>query len=171
MKPEKLKYLMRDTDRHGNERYYVRAPGKRKVRLGYAPFTPAFMQQYQRIMREKAVQPLPETISLSYAEADVMYIYVISAAENVVKVGISLNPKARLSHLQIACPTKLKIEHVYAVNIHGAQHLERATHERLSGNLMRGEWFRVPASKAADAIECVSGIMRIEAKRVPQISK
>ena len=39
-----LKYICEDIDRHGNVRCYVRAPGKRKVRLRALPGTPEFME-------------------------------------------------------------------------------------------------------------------------------
>ena len=42
----KLQYLVCDTDRHGNARYYVRAPGQRKVRIKAVPLTEAFMEEY-----------------------------------------------------------------------------------------------------------------------------
>ncbi len=50
-----LPYIMRDTDRHGNERVYLRKSGK-KVRLRSAPGTPEFVQEYNQALgnaREK----------------------------------------------------------------------------------------------------------------------
>ena len=41
-----LKYLVEDTDRHGNVRLYVRMQGKRKVRLREEPGTKAFLDEY-----------------------------------------------------------------------------------------------------------------------------
>src|SRR5207344_2871475 len=38
----KLKYIYRDPDRHGNERFYVRHQGRR-IRIRETPNTPAFM--------------------------------------------------------------------------------------------------------------------------------
>lgn len=43
----KLQYLVCDTDRRGNTRYYVRAPGQRKVRIKAVPLTEAFMEEYR----------------------------------------------------------------------------------------------------------------------------
>ena len=37
----KLKYIYRETDRHGNERIYVRLNGRR-IRIRETPNTPAF---------------------------------------------------------------------------------------------------------------------------------
>ena len=43
----RLKYVSEDLDRHGNVRCYVRAPGKRKVRIRALPGTSEFMEEYQ----------------------------------------------------------------------------------------------------------------------------
>lgn len=51
----KLRYLIHDTDRHGNDRYYVRVPGQKKVRILAAPLTPAFMDAYRSAIA--VVQP------------------------------------------------------------------------------------------------------------------
>jgi hypothetical protein len=53
-----LKYIREDVDRHGNVRCYVRAPGKRKVRIRALPGTPAFMEEYQAAVATAAAAPL-----------------------------------------------------------------------------------------------------------------
>lgn len=45
-----FKYLVRDKDRHGNVRVYVRAPGKAKVRLRAEEGSDAFLQEYRDAM-------------------------------------------------------------------------------------------------------------------------
>jgi integrase/recombinase XerD len=42
MAPVALRYLVMDRDRHGNERWYVRVPGQKKVRLRQERGTPSF---------------------------------------------------------------------------------------------------------------------------------
>jgi integrase len=42
----RLKFLTADRDRHGNVRYYVRRPGKRKVRIKGEPGSETFMAAY-----------------------------------------------------------------------------------------------------------------------------
>lgn len=51
----RYKYLISDTDRHGNKRWYVRKPGQRKIRLREEPGTPEFVVAYK-----KALETLPE---------------------------------------------------------------------------------------------------------------
>jgi integrase len=42
-----LKHIRRDRDRHGNERIYVRVPGRSQIRLRQAPGTAEFLAEYQ----------------------------------------------------------------------------------------------------------------------------
>jgi len=53
-----LKYICEDVDRHGNVRCYVRAPGKRKVRIRALPGTPEFMEEYQAAIASAGEAPL-----------------------------------------------------------------------------------------------------------------
>ena len=53
-----LKYICEDVDRHGNVRCYVRAPGKRKVRIRALPGTPEFIDEYQSAIAIAAEAPL-----------------------------------------------------------------------------------------------------------------
>lgn len=53
-------YLVQDTDRHGNVRYYYRRKGKPKVRITAAPGTPEFQEQYAAAHGGKVVgRPTP----------------------------------------------------------------------------------------------------------------
>lgn len=53
-----LKYICEDVDRHGNVRCYVRAPGRRKVRMRALPGTPEFMEEYQAAIASAPEAPL-----------------------------------------------------------------------------------------------------------------
>lgn len=46
----RYKYVVEDTDRHGNVRIYLRCPGKPKIRLREMPGTPAFDEEYRKAM-------------------------------------------------------------------------------------------------------------------------
>jgi len=52
-----LPYVMHDTDRHGNVRYYLRRRGRRKVRLPGRPGSPEFMAAYHAGLAETAPPP------------------------------------------------------------------------------------------------------------------
>src|SRR4051795_5040679 len=42
----RLRYLVSDSDRHENVRFYVRVPGRKKVRIYGTPLTNDFMRAY-----------------------------------------------------------------------------------------------------------------------------
>jgi integrase len=64
-KEAKLKYLMIDTDRHGNRRIYLRRPGTPKIRLKETPGSPEFLNEYRaalvgvKLRAEPATPPPP----------------------------------------------------------------------------------------------------------------
>jgi integrase/recombinase XerD len=54
-----LKYVIEDTDRHGNVRLYVRVPGKKKIRIRERPGTALFMDAYKEAVAG-ATEALPQ---------------------------------------------------------------------------------------------------------------
>jgi integrase/recombinase XerD len=50
-----LRYLVKDIDRHGNERFYVRKPGNKKVRLRSTLGTSAFHREYERALASSSL--------------------------------------------------------------------------------------------------------------------
>ena len=68
-------------------------------------------------------------------------VYFIGQDEtNFVKIGYSVDPKARLTGLQAANPNKL---HMLGI-IEGGYSNERMYHKRYAEHCMHGEWFRLP---------------------------
>lgn len=53
----RLKYLVEDTDRHGNVRIYLRRPGQPKVRLKSETGTQAFLDEYRAALSGPIDQP------------------------------------------------------------------------------------------------------------------
>lgn len=47
----RFKYLSRDRDRHGNERWYIRLPGQKRIRIRERPGSEAFMAVYHDALR------------------------------------------------------------------------------------------------------------------------
>ena len=77
-------------------------------------------------------------------------IYIFARpAQNIVKVGISSNPEARLRQVQTGSPDRLSI---YATlvfpNRRAAQDVERAFHDVLDLSRMCGEWFGIAPDRA-----------------------
>ena len=48
---KKPRYLVEDTDRHGNVRLYVRRPGHRKIRIFSPPQLPSFWDEYSAALK------------------------------------------------------------------------------------------------------------------------
>ena len=55
----RLKFLTADTDRHGNRRYYVRLPGRPKVRIRGTPGADAFMAAYHEAIAKAGTSEPP----------------------------------------------------------------------------------------------------------------
>lgn len=69
-----------------------------------------------------------------------MPVYFIAALElDRVKIGYSLNPKARLVDLQMGAPVELTL----LKSTPGGAAEERSLHERFSAHRTRGEWFKL----------------------------
>jgi len=57
---------------------------------------------------------------------------------NPIKIGYSINPKARIKALQTASPVKLRL----LKTIPGNRQIERALHRKFKKYRLRGEWFK-----------------------------
>jgi integrase len=83
-----LKYICEDVDRHGNVRCYVRAPGKRKVRLRALPGTPEFMDEYQAAIASAAEAPLRQAAETKKGSFRYLCIrYYASAAYKALDIS------------------------------------------------------------------------------------
>lgn len=68
------------------------------------------------------------------------FVYFVHAPEaNAVKIGVSSDPKYRLTNMQVGSPVSLTILAV----VPGGHALERKLHQQLAASRIRGEWFRV----------------------------
>ncbi len=77
------------------------------------------------------------------------FIYLI-ACHDFVKVGIADNPKFRLGSLQVGCPYDLKMLATFRVS--NCMEAEARLHAIWKRYEIRGEWFRVPPSELAHAV-------------------
>ena len=53
-----LKHVVRDIDRHGNDRFYFRVKDQEKVRLPGIPGSEEFMEAYQDSLRKQTVKTI-----------------------------------------------------------------------------------------------------------------
>lgn len=72
-------------------------------------------------------------------QEDEKKLYVISAEQESLKVGISANPEKRIKQLATGTARQLSLDHV--VRCEDAKGLELEIHEKLSGYHQKGEWF------------------------------
>jgi hypothetical protein len=64
--PRKYRYVVRDMDRHGNVRFYLRRPGHTKIRLRVSPQSPEFDAEYRLAMAETGDDPKPGSTTRNY---------------------------------------------------------------------------------------------------------
>lgn len=83
----------------------------------------------------------------------VTYVYVLKR-DDLVKVGISSEPKKRLAHINYTSgQSPAEPCHFHASSKWEAAFIERAVHLRLSSKHAEGEWFRCTPEEAIAAIE------------------
>jgi hypothetical protein len=87
------------------------------------------------------------------------HVYIIEAIDiGSVKIGIAHNIFERFSSIQACSPVKLKLHtHRQANNAHHARAIEKTIHAKLAEFRQHGEWFRVKADIAADALQKAFG--------------
>lgn len=144
------RYLVRDVDRHGNARLYVRRKGIVKVRIRHEYGTPEFWAAYR-----DAVSVMPRA---PLSPDDGHFVYIAGAPSGqLVKIGIAADPKRRLASLQTGNQGSLIIRGLYVVaSRRQAAKIEQRVHSILDGRRTRGEWFRASAKEAAATIEAVA---------------
>lgn len=95
-----------------------------------------------------------------------MSVYFVTCREaNAVKIGSSLEPRARLSEIQWGCPLELRLEAV----LPGGCEQEFAFHERFSEVRLRGEWFSI--NEMIEAIIAANPPAPIASKEKPQVTR
>jgi hypothetical protein len=84
------------------------------------------------------------------------YVYVIGPETGLQKIGIAIDPRARLAALQTASPFRLKIHVAVAVPFGVAHDVERRAHRRLKAARASGEWFNVGPVDAIKVVEAAA---------------
>lgn len=80
------------------------------------------------------------------------HIYVIGVEGGKQKVGISHNPKGRLSGLQTASPEKLVGQYCALCETGDVRQIEVEAHKHLANSHSHGEWFQVDKDTAIRVI-------------------
>jgi hypothetical protein len=79
------------------------------------------------------------------------FVYVIRGDHNMVKVGVTTNPSARLASLRTASAFPIDFSYI-AVTPSTGFDIEAGAHEMLKSHRCNGEWFDVPPEMAVAAI-------------------
>jgi Meiotically up-regulated gene 113 len=79
------------------------------------------------------------------------FVYVIRGDHNLVKIGVSTNPNARLAQLRTASAFPIDFSYI-AVTPGTGFDIERGAHEMLKSHRCNGEWFDVQPEIAVAAI-------------------
>src|SRR5258705_2730559 len=79
------------------------------------------------------------------------FLYVIRGDHNLVKIGVSTNPNARLAQLRTASAFPIDFSYI-AVTPGTGYDIEAGAHEMLKSHRCAGEWFDVQPEMAVAAI-------------------
>lgn len=80
------------------------------------------------------------------------FIYVIRGSHNLVKIGVTTSPMARLAQLHTGSAFMLEYEAIALVTNGSAYAVEKRAHDALDLYRCNGEWFDVPPDVAIAAI-------------------
>ena len=133
----KPKFVVKDTDRNGNVRWYFRRPGQPKIRLRSSPELPNFPNEYVAATLG-VLAMVAEAIAKGHNEKG--YIYFLRSG-GTIKIGFSLNPFARAEALKTGVAGF--IDSIVAVR--ATRREERGLHRLLIESRISGEWFRADA--------------------------
>ena len=84
------------------------------------------------------------------------FVYVIKGEHNLVKVGVSTNPSARLATLRTSSPFRLHMAFV-GVTPGTGYDIEAAAHSLLAPHRCNGEWFDISPELAISAVMGAAG--------------
>lgn len=87
------------------------------------------------------------------------YVYVISY-DGMTKIGISVNPKTRISSIQTANPILFQ-EYYVSESTEMYQEIEKEMHTFFNGKKIKGEWFDIKFKEAVDRLR----ILEVEIKK------
>lgn len=108
-------------------------------------------------------RPAPEPSKAKDADQD-GYVYFMKAG-NVVKIGFTTNPRARLHSLQTGCADPAIIVKI----VEGTRRKERYFHKRFEIYRLKGEWFDLRGMLAKYLERCISPVALPTPKQQPEI--
>lgn len=106
------------------------------------------------------LKPVPKHIRAQTAKTTVEAFVYIIASEDLVKIGVSENPEARVRAMQISNAQALRVKFAHKAERKAAFAIERAAHTALAHCSTSGEWFRCEVDVARMVVEgIISGMV------------
>ena len=84
------------------------------------------------------------------------FVYVIHGAHNLVKIGITTNPAARIAQIRTGSGFPIDFSYIGYVQA-GAEIIEREAHAALARQRCAGEWFDTSPERAIAAVTRAAG--------------
>lgn len=95
------------------------------------------------------------------------FLYVIRGTHGLVKIGMTMDPQARLAALQTGSPFPLELIYIAAVPDDAGYAVEQAAHALLEQSRVSGEWFSCRPDRASQAVEQAAASLGIPLLRTP----
>lgn len=92
------------------------------------------------IARDPTQQPRLSRTSRKASPHDSGWLYLIKGRD-AYKIGIAINPEARLSKLQTSTHDKLEL--VHKTKVDDMREVELSLHQKYASKRIRGEWFKL----------------------------
>lgn len=87
---------------------------------------------------------------------DGSFVYVVRGDHNMIKIGVTTNPAARLAQLRTGSPFPIEYAFIGATPGNGYD-IEQAAHAMLAPHRVNGEWFDVSPELAISAVMGAAG--------------
>lgn len=142
------RHVTKETDRHGNTKYYYRPHKGKRTRLpdpkivGEREFQRAYEAAVNGVSAPSTkVRIIPNFLD---KKSRLGYVYFIKMG-NAVKIGFSTSVGSRLKTIQTSCPEPAEVMLV----LPGSQATEQFFHEHFSKYRLSGEWFSLEGKLVA----------------------
>lgn len=97
------------------------------------------------------------------------FVYVVRGDHNLVKIGVTSNPRARLAQLKTASAFPIDYAFIAAAKDTGYA-IEKKAREILSGHRVNGEWFDVGPEEAISVVKAASAKVGEPIVKVPDLA-
>jgi hypothetical protein len=116
----------------------------------WAPLEEMSELEYRRILMGEKYDPQRARQCDLRLDTAKSWVYFVQARSGHIKIGIAVNPRKRMCHLQSHHPEPLRL----LACIPGGRDMERALHKEFAAHRVTGEWFK-PAPELVERIRAM----------------